>query len=490
MYVDIVENTAECRCGRFLKLKRKINMNNIDSIIGHTDSYKVTHWKQYPQGTQKVYSYFESRSGGEFGYTLFFGLQYLIKKYLINPNITNESLEYWSRFYKMHFGQDLLNYDGWKYIIEKHNGKLPIVIKSVKEGTIVPNSNVLFTVENTDEENTFWLTNYIESLLTHVWYPSAVATLSHYNKQNILKYLDETGDPSLIDFKLHCFGYRGSTSNESAALGGAGHLINFKGSDTIPAIKLISDYYNLTNDIYMGAFSLVASEHSTITSWGKDNEGKAFQNMLEQYPTGLVACVSDSYDIYHACEKLWGEDLKHQILNRDGCLIVRPDSGNPIEVLPKVFEILGKAFGYIINIKGYKVLDDHIRVIQGDGIDKNSIPFILEALKRAGWSADNIAFGSGGGLLQKVNRDTNRNAFKCSDITISGIHHDVFKMPTSDPTKASKKGRLALVNRGGNYYTIPENECNTDENLLVTVFENGKLLKEYSFDEIRGQSLK
>jgi nicotinamide phosphoribosyltransferase len=452
-------------------------MLNEDNIILMTDSYKISHSKQYPPKIEFVYSYFESR-GGKFTGSVFFGLQYLLKKYFIGQVVTQEKINEAKEFYSKHFGTDLFNEEGWQYILDKYNGYLPVKIKAVPEGSITPIKNVLITVENTDPK-CYWLTNYIETLLVQIWYPTTISTNSRECKKLINHYLEETGDPAGLLFKLHDFGYRGVSSNETAMIGGASHLVNFLGTDTLAGIIMANNYYNAG----ICGFSIPASEHSTITSWGKDNEVDAMKNMLEQYPTGLVACVSDSFDIYNACRKLWGEQLKDQILHRDGTLVIRPDSGVPTDVIPKVLFILWDKFGGTINDKGYRVLDPHVRLIQGDGINYEMLGKILEVVKENGFSVDNIAFGSGGGLLQQFNRDTMSFAFKCSNITIDGKNFDVYKDPVTSKAKISKKGRLKLINDNGTIKTVNENQPGKD--LLVTVFENGYLMKEYNFDEIR-----
>jgi nicotinamide phosphoribosyltransferase len=266
-------------------------------------------------------------------------------------------------------------------------------------------------------------------------------------------------------------------------MGGAAHLVNFMGTDTIAGLSFVQDYYN-TKEVV--GFSIPAAEHSTITSWGKENEANAYRNMLEQYREGLVAVVSDSYDIYNACDQIWGVELRDAVEKRNGTLVVRPDSGVPEEVVLKVTEILGTRFGYTTNAKGYKVLNPKVRVIQGDGVDYDSIGSILENLVKHGWSADNIAFGMGGGLLQKLDRDTQKFAFKCSCAVVNGEERDVFKDPVTDKGKRSKKGRLKLVRENGTYVTKAQSEEGKDE--LVTVFENGEIKKEYKFEEVRANS--
>lgn len=449
----------------------------LDNIILLTDSYKTSHWKMYPPLMTKMYSYFESR-GGDFEKTIFFGAQYYIKRYLAKK-ITTQDLEKAKVLINKHMQREICNEDGWRYIIDKYDGILPLTIKTVPEGTIVPTSNVLMTIENNDSE-LGWLTNYIETILSQVWYPCTVATQSYYMKQTILDFLRYNGSPESIDFKLHDFGFRGVTCPEQAAIGGASHLLNFKGTDTLAGIELIYDYYNPDD---MPGFSIPASEHSTITVWGRENEDKAIANILEQFPDGLVACVSDSYNIFSCCNKIYGEELKDKILSRDGCLIIRPDSGDPTVVLPKVLEILGNRFGFTVNNKKHKVLNDKVRIIQGDGIDRHSLNGILYCLKSHGWSADNIAFGSGGGLLQKLNRDTSKYAFKCSYAEVDDKQVEVYKDPITDPGKTSKKGKLSLIKNNGKFETVKGFH---DDDLLRTVYHNGYVFEE-NFETIRSR---
>lgn len=461
-----------------------------DNLLLITDSYKLSHYVQYPKGTQNVYSYFESR-GGRFGQSVFFGLQYLIKNYLEGSVVAHWRINEAERIAKAHLGGErTFNRAGWEYIIDKHGGKLPIRIKAVPEGTVMPVKNVMMTVEVTDP-NVYWLTNYLETLLVQTWYPTTVATQSWHMKGILRDYLEQTGDPAGLDFKLHDFGFRGVSSVETAGIGGAAHLVNFRGTDTLAGILVAERYYNASD---MPGFSIPASEHSTITSWGKEHEAAAMRNMLEQYPTGLVACVSDSFDIYKACSDIWGDKLRMDIMKREGTLVIRPDSGDPLEVLPRIMDILADKFGASRNEKGFLVLNPKIRVIQGDGIDFETMPDILEALKKAGYSADNIAFGSGGGLLQKLNRDTMKFAFKCSSIMVNDEEREVFKQPITDRVKNSKKGRLKLVNYRGThgtaYATVESGNPMYDrvDDCLETVFENGVLLRNDNFEDIRARA--
>ena len=456
------------------------------NFLLRTDSYKITHWKQYPPGTTGIYSYFESR-GGMFPDTVFFGLQYYLRAYLEGSRFTLADVANADAFCNAHFGQALFNRDGWTRLYNRHQGRMPIRIKAAPEGTAVPTGNVLLTVENTDPEFP-WLTNYLETLLVKLWYPITVATLSRGIKKTILDFLQRTGDPSLLPFKLHDFGYRGVSSEETAAIGAAAHLLNFRGTDTLAGIVFLQDYYHAKG---MPGFSIPASEHSTMTAWGKANEVDAYRNMLLAYPTDLVACVSDSYDIYNACEKIWGEILKPDVVSRQGTLVIRPDSGDAVQVLVRVFDILSSKFGFTTNAKGYRLLPACVRVIQGDGVNLFTIQNILFQLaKFHGWSADNISFGMGGALLQQLNRDTQKFAFKCSAARIKGEWKPVFKDPVTDPGKNSKHGRLALVQSKNAQFTTLENlpDGGLAEDHLRLVFENGDVIADDDLDSIRQRS--
>jgi nicotinamide phosphoribosyltransferase len=454
------------------------------NLVLQTDSYKFTHWKQYPPGTQYVYSYLESR-GGMFPQTMFFGLQYYLLRYLQGCVVNEADVKEAQQFVDRHIGPGMFNADGWMHIAVNLGGKLPVAIKAVPEGSSVDVQNVLMTIENTDPL-CYWLPNYLETLLLKVWYPITVATLSHSIHNVILASLQRSGDPALIDFKLHDFGYRGVSSEETAGIGAAAHLINFKGTDTVAGIHVLQQFYQSTE---MEGFSIPAAEHSTITAWGRENEVRAYDNMLTQFPAGLVAVVSDSYNVYEACEKLWGEALRDKVLQRQGTLVVRPDSGKPREVVLKVLEILGSKFGYETNAKGYRVLNPKVRVIQGDGVNYWTIQDTLTAMNRAGWSADNITFGMGGALLQQLNRDTQQFAFKSSSVTVNGEDRDVFKDPVEGHDKASKRGRLALRYRNGSWSTVHTKRGVQDpDDQLKPVFRDGEVLVTESAAEVRRRS--
>jgi nicotinamide phosphoribosyltransferase len=451
-----------------------------NNILLLTDSYKVSHWKQYPQGTTNVFSFLEARIGSEFDEVTFFGLQYILNTYLAGKVVTAEKIEEAARFFKAHFGnEDLFNRAGWEYILRRHDGVLPIIIKAVPEGTTIPVGNALLTIENTDP-NVPWLVNYLETLLVQVWYPTTVATQSRYMKKIIRDAIVATGaDMGGLPFKLHDFGYRGSTSVESAGIGGAAHLVNFMGTDTMAALQVVAEHYHDS----MAGFSIPAAEHSTITSWGEENERAAYENMLDQYPTGLVAVVSDSYNIFDAARHIWGEQLRDKVLFRDGVVVIRPDSGDPSQVLCRLMHILGTKFGVSETAQGFKTLNPKVRLIQGDGIDRASLRKILRDVMADGWSIDNLAFGSGGGLLQKVNRDTCRFAMKCSAVMVNDAWRGVMKHPATDPTKNSKAGRLILCDDGTGAYTTSVEGAG--RNILSTVFLNGEMRTQQTFADIR-----
>jgi nicotinamide phosphoribosyltransferase len=457
------------------------------NLILNTDSYKVSMFKQYPAGTTGVYSYIESR-GGRYDSTVFFGLQAFIKEYLLEP-ITQADIDVADEILTAH--GEPFNRSNWQYILDRHAGYLPVVIRAVPEGTVVPVKNVLATIENTDPE-CFWLTTWLETaLLRAVWYGTTVATQSKYIKNTILGYLEKSGDPTAINFKLHDFGARGVSSMESAGIGAAAHLVNFMGTDTITGVLFAREYYNAG----VSGYSIPAAEHSTITSWGRAGEVDAYRNMVSQFgrPGAIFAVVSDSYDIYEAC-RMWGTQLKDEVVASGATVVIRPDSGDPVEVLPKMIQILGEKFGYTVNSKGYKVLNN-VRLIWGDGINQLSIRSILSVVvDMLGWSADNIAFGMGGALLQQLDRDTQKFAMKCSAAKINGEWVDVFKDPVTDRVKASKKGRVTLWTSGGEFQTSVEQPKGwTDRGTewteaLVPVYLNGKLHKDYTFDEVRANS--
>jgi nicotinamide phosphoribosyltransferase len=455
------------------------------NILLDTDSYKASHWLQYPPNTTSMFSYIESR-GGEYNETVFFGLQYLLKEYL-SRRVTEEDVREAKEFFEAH--GEPFNYDGWMYIATELKGKLPVRIRAVPEGSVVPTHNALVTIESTDPK-VFWVVSWLETMLLRVWYPITVATRSYAIKKIIHQALKISADDpdNEINFKLHDFGARGVSSQESAMIGGAAHLINFMGSDTVGGVLAAKRYYNCP----MAGFSIPAAEHSSITSWGKENEVEAYRNMLQQFakPGALVACVSDSYNLWDACSKLWGGELREEVIKSGATVVIRPDSGHPPSVVLKTVHLLEDKFGCTVNKRGYKVLNN-VRVIQGDGINEKSIQEILNKLLDHNYSITNVAFGMGGALLTQVNRDTLKFAMKCSHIIVNGESRLVFKDPITDPGKKSKSGRLDLIKwSNGLFETInlPDDKISNEFSIMQTVFENGELLIDENFEKIRKRS--
>ncbi len=466
----------------------------MENIILMSDSYKYSQWKQYPPKTTKMFSYLESRGGenGKYskGHIQFFGLQYYIKKYL-SVKITKEMVEEANEIISLH-GLPF-NYDGWMRVVDDHDGKLPLKIKAVKEGAIIPRRNVVLTIESTDEQ-LFWLVGWAETLLMKVWYPTTVATLG-YNIAQIINQFMETSADTLdkVPFMLHDFGYRGVSSEEQAGIGGMAHLVNFMGTDTVASLVYARHYYNTP----MAGFSIPASEHSTMTSWGvgSEKEKLGFANMINQFADDfdLYACVSDSWDFKEAINS-W-ISLKDEIVKHNSILVIRPDSGDALSNIMYALRRLSSddAFGYTINKKGYKILNN-VALIQGDGVSEDLIYDILSAMVDEGYSAQNIAFGMGGALLQgnyqsSINRDTHKFAIKCSAIEVDGKTRAVFKDPITDHGKKSKSGYLDLKKIDGQYETIEYDHEPTGDELsdseLITYYDNGQILVNFSLEDVK-----
>lgn len=473
------------------------------NLILQSDSYKYSHYPLYPEGTEVVYSYCEPRVGARFKETTFFGLQYILSRYLAGRVVTREKIEEAADMCKLHFGSEtVFNRKGWEHILVEHDGRLPIRIKALPEGMTVPEGNALFTVENTDPRVP-WLTNFLETLLMQVWSPTTVCTSSREIRKIIKKYLDQTGDPAGLPFKLHDFGFRGVSSVETAALAGAAHLATgAMGTDTMAALTLLRDYYKES----VAGFSIPATEHSIMTAGGPAGEADIVRRILATYPTGLVAMVIDSYDTINFIENVIGgnPDILAAIRNRQGTVVFRPDSGHLPDIDVWVFCALERVFGSEKNAKGYSVLPSTVRMIQGDGIkwgedNVHTIANILYAFKQERISADNIAFGSGGGLLQDFTRDTQRFAIKCSAMRIKGQWTDIFKQPKTDASKASKRGRLKVIRDENNqiktikegdpmYYTCGVGKAGgVFQDLMQTVFENGVMSNSQTLAQIRGR---
>ena len=462
------------------------------NICLNTDSYKLSQYNQYPPKTEYVFSYIESR-GGMYDKLVFLGTQMLIQEYVMK----RVTLKMINRAEKVALAHgEPFNREGWMYILEKHDGILPVEIHALDEGTVIGTQQILCWIKNTDPE-CWWLPSYLETLLLRgIWYPTTVASNSYYSKQIILKGLKDTGDESLIDFKLHDFGARGVSSFESAGIGGLAHIAVFMGTDTLTAIEYAMEYYDADD---VPAFSVPAMEHSTVTSWTRDGEVDSYRNMIRTYgaPGKIVSIVSDSYDIFNAI-KLFGTELKQDILDTGCTLVVRPDSGDPAVIVVKVLQLLDLYFGSTMNEKGYKVLNT-CRVLQGDGINHQSIRSIIFSAQLAGFSTDNITFGQGGALLQINNRDDSKFAMKCSAANIDGEWVDVYKDPITDSGKKSKRGRLELVKYKGEYNTVRLEDLEAHQAIahetgefimtseLKLRYRNGEMFNRTNFEEIRAR---
>ncbi|XP_069950576.1 nicotinamide phosphoribosyltransferase isoform X2 [Cherax quadricarinatus] len=419
-----------------------MDVGPVNNVILLADGYKVTHYRHYPPGTTLLYSYFESR-GGKFPYTCFFGLQYILKRWLVGPVVTRQAIleakEVHSSMYK---NDEDFNEEGWSYILE--------------------------------------------TLLVQVWYPTTVATISRVYKQILHHYLSLTNDNLLqLESSLHDCGYRGVSSIESGAIGGAANMIHFKITGTVAGLCLLRKYYHLKTP---WGYADPCSEHSSVTSWGRHREADAYTHMLNTYPGRPVSCVIDSYDMYKCLKEIICGQLKDLVKEhgqKGGVLTVRPDSDDPATAVLKCLEILGQHFGTEINNKGYKMLPSFLQVFHSDGINIQSLVNILRTTERHGWSTGNFKLGAGSSLLQKINRDILNFAFKCSFAVVDGREREVYKQPMTDTGKNSKKGRLTLQSHNKNYITIEHGKGDPEKDLLVPVFENGKLLHDYRFEEIR-----
>jgi len=471
---------------RTVQLKEDLPYN----LLTDTDSYKFSHPGLYPDGTTSMQSHLIAR-GGEFDTCTLAGLQYILHKYLAKP-ITLDMIEEAESFAGKH--GEPFNKEDWLYVMKKY-GYLPVRIRAIPEGLVVPVKSVLATVESMVEDaRCFWIVSWIEDILERLWYPSTIATTSRESKKIIKEYLDlSSDDPEAeIGFKLHDFGARGVATLEQARIGGAAHLFSFFGSDTVEGIRHANHYY----DCEMAGFSIPATEHSVMAMWGANHEISCCENFIRkmlierQVPAGspkFAACVSDTYNVFEMFKAWTHPFLLDLIKQSGGTLVARPDSGNPLTVLPTLFEILQSRLPITINSKGYKLLPSYFRMIQGDGIDMQSTRAICKTLTDLKWSISNIAFGSGGGLLQKVNRDTQMIAFKNNHAIINGKSVAVRKNPITDSGKASLGGRLDLALIDGVYKNVVL-DLGVDkhpQSVMNTVFEMGDVMYHTTMDACR-----
>lgn len=470
-----------------------------DNLLLSIDIYKAGHMRFYKEGTSKVYSYLCARSTKKSETALFFGLQPYIK--MLEKGVSKEDAEEFFQYW-----QEILGSPAPQDVVDKINslvelGYIPLEIKAVPEGTIINNKNVLATVTNTIE-GYHWVVGFFESLLLKVWFPISVATLSNKYHQLVKSFTVETSDSDfLLPWLVHDFSYRGVSSEESSQIGGAAHLVNFAGTDTVPAVKFVKENYGATGLV---GGSVPASEHSIHCSYGPSVEAEAeyLETMLDLNPTGLVSVVSDAYD-YWRMLTVTIPSLKDKILARDGKLVVRPDSGDPKKILcgnpdaeegsPEqkgTFRILDELFGSTVNSKGYKELNGKIGVIYGDGMYFERYKDILETMKEMGYANTNLVVGIGGLLVQQHNRDDLGFAFKATQAIINNEAVELFKDPITDQGKRSHKGLMKLIqNDDGSFTTIDQaSEQEEKGGILETVFLNGKVVKEFTLNEIRNRA--
>jgi nicotinamide phosphoribosyltransferase len=483
-----------------------MNMNPLMLI----DFYKADHRRQYPEGTELVYSNFTPRKSrlAENDRLVFFGLQYLVKEYLVkqwNEGFFNLPKEKVVADYKRRMdnalGKDSIPIE---HIAELHDlGYLPLVIKGLPEGTIVTPKIPVVTVYNT-QPKFFWLTNYLESLMSAIlWKPATSATTAFQYRKTFNEYAWNTVSDTAIDFVYwqgHDFSFRGMSGIEDACMSAAGHLLSFCGTDTVPAIDFHELYYNADSDTELIGGSVPATEHSVMCMGTKDNEIGTFKRLIsELYPNGIVSIVSDTWDFWQVITE-YLPLLKEEILARDGKVVIRPDSGDPVKIIigdkeatpgsPEykgAIECMWEIFGGTTTEKGYKLLDSHIGLIYGDSITLQRQKAILDGLKEKGFASFNVVLGIGSYTYEYVTRDTYGFAMKATYGEVNGEPRNIFKDPkTDDGTKKSAKGLLAVFESENGL--ILKDECTWEEEkqgLLQTVFENGTIVNEQSLSEIR-----
>lgn len=474
----------------------------MSNLLLQTDVYKFGHKDQYPPGTNRVYSYLESRGTREDGldYTVFFGLQYYLKRYLSSP-VTHADVDEYSEIAGGILGPDNINVQQFRELADL--GYLPLKIKAVPEGTVCPLKNAILTITNTHDDFA-WLVNYVETLLMKIWLPITVASNSYRFRRMFNGFADRTvGNRDAVPFQMHDFGYRGCGSEESAAIAGAAHLLSFLGTDTTAAVKFLRDYYGAANGDRPIGLSVPASEHSVMCAWNDQNEDvQAIENMLDTYPSGIVSIVSDTYDLWNTIENYYCGRFKEKILERDGKVVVRPDSGDPPNIIcgdPAgeteaerfgVLRLLDRGFGSNFNSLGFRELDPHIGAIYGDAIFYERAQQILSRMAGMGYASNQIVFGSGGLLLNNWSRDTLKMAIKATYCEVNGEARPIEKTPKTDMGKRSKKGFLTLekfdTELGVSYRTLdqqsPENEA---QGVLEDVFVDGNIVRTQNLDDIR-----
>jgi nicotinamide phosphoribosyltransferase len=489
------------------KIKNMINYFEDDwNFVLSTDSYKMSHQLMLPKDLESLESYSESR-GGDFPYTVFTGFLPILRM-IQGVQITKEKINEARFLAAKHFGTDaIFDYKVWEYICDKYDGKLPLKIYAVKEGSVIKTSNALFKVLPLEKQFAD-LASYVETMLMRVWYPITIGTNSLYASDVARYYSHKTASENYMwQFLLHDFGSRGVTTREQSQYGGAMHLLSFFGSDNFDGIRFLMKHYDnenwqkrFTPDYTLKrGFSVPATEHLVMTLEGREKEKEVYRRLLRMFTEKpelsniILSIVSDTYDIYDVCKFLYeDEELRNFILNRKANTVLRPDSGDAFEVISKMLDILSSSFGYTYNEKGYKVLNNNLKILQGDGINLTTyfglIQYFCDEKK---WSIENFIFGSGGGLLQQFDRDTLKFAIKCSWAKFNdGTEVDVYKDPiTSGGSKKSKKGQLWLFEIDGEHITLNQKEMKErglkiEDNLLIPVFDCGEVLVNYSIEEV------
>lgn len=450
------------------------------------DSYKLSHSGVYPNFVTGMFSYGEARTKNDA--IVFFGLQMWLMKTWLTP-LTRGEIDEAEKFAAAH--GEPFDRAPWDKIIDVYDGKLPVTIRALPEGTVVRSGIPLYSVECTDPD-LFWLSAYIEtSMQRGVWYPTTIASNDYKNYRTCKMYLNESADTlDLLPFMLHDFGGRGVSSEETAQIGGAAHLVYFMGSDTISGVRAANWYY----DSPMSAYSVAASEHSVQTAFGKLNQLAYLNRMLDRYakPGAIVSMVIDGYDTFREAGVLCSPSMVEKIKASGARVVFRPDSGDPREIIPRLLEMQAAAFGTTRNSKGYKVINN-VGIIQGDGIDHEMMEELLKIVTDMGYSAQNIVFGSGGGLLQKVNRDTYKFAQKASAIQVSGRDwKGISKDPITDPGKKSKSGRVTatrwkMTGELG-WADLDQPLSDEFEDIFQTVFKDGELLIRTNLEEVRARA--
>ncbi len=475
------------------------------------DGYKFDHRRQYPDKTTRVLSNWtprESRVAG-INEVVFFGLQYFLDRYLdarvgvFSSFFASSLSDVCDRYTRRVNGYLGPNSIGTEHIEQLWNlGYLPLEFRALPEGVSVPLRVPMFTVENTHDDFA-WLVNYVETLTSNViWMPCTSATKARYMRYVLDTAAAVTGSPpDFVPWQGHDFSFRGMPGVEAAALSGAGHLLSFTGTDTLPAIDLIENHYGPLEADYLIGGSVAATEHSVMCAGGELNELDTFNRLMDLYPTGIVSVVSDTWDLWSVLTTIMPK-LKERILARDGKLVIRPDSGDPVLIIcgdpeaevgsPEhkgVVKLLWDVFGGSVTNTGHRVLDPHIGCIYGDSITTERAREITARLARDGFASCNVVFGVGSYTYQYCTRDTFGFAMKATWCRVDGQDRDLFKMPkTGNGMKNSAKGRLAVVR---DIFTdkwelinqaTPEQEALS---MLKPVWKNGEFLVRHTFPEIR-----